>query len=394
MIPPKIGVDDTRPQYTGRHFLIHREQEREKDSTKKLLESKWGFTVAETSDFITEEINENCIQGADALMYNELGITLFGIEEETTRLLQSLDTDYFIAPEKVVYVPDEVPSGDVTPSAWGIQTVGALDSHYRGSGIRLAVLDTGFHLEHPDFKEREITSFSFVPDETAQDLHGHGTHCVGTACGSTDENGLRYGVAPMTHIFAGKVLSDRGRGAQSWILNGITWAAKHNCQVISMSLGTPVVPGEAYDIAYERAARFALSRGSLLVAAAGNDSNRSENRYCPVSSPADCPSILAVGALDEELTIANFSNRGINPSGKVDILAPGVAVYSSWTMPTKYRTLSGTSMATPHVAGVMALLWEKFPEATPDEILQELMNQAKLLPIAAEDGGVGLCFAP
>ena len=131
-----------------------------------------------------------------------------------------------------------------------------------------------------------------------------------------------------------------------------------------MSLGTPVQPGEIYDIAYERAARFALSKGALLVAAAGNDSDRSLQRFCPVSSPADCPSILAVGAIDEELNVANFSNRAVNPTGLVDFIAPGVGIHSAWVMPTRYRTLSGTSMATPHVAGIIALLWEKYPGYT------------------------------
>ncbi len=380
---------DRQPHYTGRHFLIHKETKGDKAGIKRMLESKWGFTVAETLDFKTRGINEQEIEGADALIYNELGITLLGTKEDPIPLLRSLDNEYFIAPEKVVYLLEDQP-----PSTWGIKTIGVDRSRYTGLGVRLAVLDTGFDETHPDFLEREITTCSFVPEETVQDCHGHGTHCIGVASGATDEEGHRYGVAPGASLFAGKVLSDGGSGAQSWVLNGMTWAAKNGCQVISMSLGTPVQPGEIYDIAYERAARFALSKGALLVAAAGNDSDRSLQRLCPVSSPADCPSILAVGAIDEELNVANFSNRAVNPSGLVDFVAPGVGIHSAWVMPTRYRTLSGTSMATPHVAGIIALLWEKYPTATPMEIEKKLRETSKQLPIAAEDVGVGLCMAP
>jgi subtilisin len=436
MIPPKIGNSpfkntgairpmgiypdhrypgDGQPRYTGRHFLIHKETKGDQPGIRRILETKWGFTVAETLDFRTKGINEHDIEGADALIYNELGITLLGAEEDPIPLLRSLDDEYFIAPEKVVYLPGgnvtgksmgnpvrtpmQNPSEDtaetVQPSsAWGIRTTGADHSSYTGSGVRLAVLDTGFDATHPDFQEREVTTCSFVPEETAQDQHGHGTHCIGVAGGATDEKGLRYGVAPGTSLFAGKVLSDGGSGAQSWVLNGITWAAKNGCQVISMSLGTLVQPGEIYDIAYERAARFALSKGALLVAAAGNDSDRSQQRFYAVSSPADCPSILAVGAIDQELNVANFSNRALNPSGLVDFVAPGVGIHSTWIKPTRYRTLSGTSMATPHVAGIIALLWEKYPAATPAEIEKKLRETAKKLPIATEDGGMGLCIAP
>ncbi|MFA7155870.1 MAG: S8 family serine peptidase, partial [Proteiniphilum sp.] len=120
----------------------------------------------------------------------------------------------------------------------------------------------------------------------------------------------------------------------------------------------------------------------------------SENRFSPVSSPADCPSILAVGAVDSALQVADFSNRALNESGLVDLAAPGVDVYSSWPMPARYRTLSGTSMATPHVAGITALLCEKFPDATPAMIGQELIRTAGSLTSPAQDVGAGLPLAP
>src|SRR5690606_37893291 len=97
---------------------------------------------------------------------------------------------------------------------------------------------------------------------------------------------------------------------------------------------------------------------------------------------------------DERLQVADFSNRAINPGGEVNIAAPGVAIYSSWPMPSRYRILSGTSMATPFVAGILALLWEKYPGATPATIIKELIAQTKELPLPREDVGAGLSLAP
>lgn len=385
---------DRNPLYTGRHLLILKEGNEKVVKTTKFLETKWGLSVANTADFVIETINESKIKDADALFYNELGIALLATSDEIMKLLHDAQNDYIIEPEKVVYVPDEIPADTEISSTWGIEAIQAEKTAYTGAGIKIAVLDTGFDTNHPDFTGRDITAFSFVPDETADDRHGHGTHCIGIACGRTDMQGTRYGVATEANIHAGKVLSNRGSGAQAWVLDGMTWAANNGCRVLSMSLGSKVFPGQSHDIAYERAARYALSKGTLIVAAAGNESRRSQNLFSPVSSPADCPSILAVGALDSSLQIADFSNRAINKNGLVDIAAPGVDIYSSWPMPMGNRTLSGTSMATPHVAGIIALLCEKFPNATPEKISEKLIRMASSLPLPAEDAGVGLAIAP
>jgi len=407
MQPPRLGrqtflkdnivsAASNNPRYTGRYFLIIDKNSREIMDVIRLLEKKWGLAVASTADFSTSPPDENQLKNADALMFNELGVALVGVEEEKVSQMRLSTTGFLVIPEKAVYIPDEVPveNDNNNKAAWGIRATGVLHSPYTGAGVKVAILDTGFAINHPDFEEREITAISFVPDETIDDLHGHGTHCTGIACGSVNEEGERYGVASGAHIFVGKVLSDMGSGAQSWILNGMEWAVKNGCKVLSMSLGSPVSEGESYDIAYERAAQFALSKGTFIVAAAGNDSRRSKNLFSPVASPADCPSILAIAAVDQELQVGDFSNRAINSSGLIDIAAPGVDIYSSWSMPTRYRTLSGTSMATPHVAGIAALLFEKYPDATPAMIEKELRKNAHILPLAVEDVGAGLSIAP
>ena len=130
------------------------------------------------------------------------------------------------------------------------------------------------------------------------------------------------------------------------------------------------------------------------MAAAGNESKRSKEIYYPVNSPADCPSILAVAALDSSLKVADFSNRAINTNGLVDVAAPGVSVYSSWVMPVRNRFVSGTSMATPHVAGIFALLFEKYPDATPAMAEELFRAMARKLPLSPQDVGAGLSMAP
>jgi subtilisin family serine protease len=279
---------------------------------------------------------------------------------------------------------------DETQVAWGLQATNVAQSHCNGHDVRVAVLDTGMTMAHPDFAERKIIGRSFVPGETVEDGHGHGTHCIGTACGPLRPPNLpRYGVAPESTIYAGKVLSNRGSGSDDQILAGINWAVANRCRIVSMSLGAPTQVGEAFSPIYEAVARRAQAAGTLIIAAAGNT-----GPFGPVNRPANCPSIMAVAAVDVRLQVANFSSPGRNPGGQVDIAGPGVDVYSTWPMPTRYRRLSGTSMATPHVAGVAALLAEANPEAAPSDLWTRLTGTARQLPLPSRMVGAGLVQAP
>jgi subtilisin family serine protease len=198
-------------------------------------------------------------------------------------------------------------------------------------------------------------------------------------------------VAKEANIYIGKVLSNDGSGSDSGILAGMEWAITNNCKVISMSLGAAVEPGETYSNIYNDIAKKALAKGTLIIAAAGNESRRDLGIINPVGHPANCPAIMAVAALDKNLNVAYFSCGGINSDGgQVDVAAPGVDIYSSWVSPENYNIISGTSMATPCVAGIAALFCEAFPKASASDIWMYLTQHALRLNQNASDVGAGL----
>ena len=287
-----------------------------------------------------------------------------------------------IAPVDVASAADPLDNG----STWGIKAVGADTSPFSGEGIRVAVLDTGIDAAHPAFDGVELLRKNFT-SESDEDLHGHGTHCAGTIFGRAID-GTRIGVAPgVGTALIGKVLGEEG-GGSDLILVAIEWALQNGAQVISMSLGIDFpglvaelerqdVPTElatsmalegyrANVLLFERLASLVQARATftgpcLLVAAAGNESRRDQdpNFVIAVSPPAAAEgmvSVAAVGPDPEGFSIATFSNGGARLSG------PGVGVLSA--MPGGALTsMSGTSMATPHVAGVAALWAEKLQQA-------------------------------
>ncbi|MEJ8280850.1 S8 family serine peptidase [Pseudonocardia spirodelae] len=277
-------------------------------------------------------------------------------------------------------------------TTWGLKATGADAAAETGAGITVAVLDTGLDLTHPDFGGREIESRSFVDGQEVQDVQGHGTHCIGTSCGpSAPGSGRRYGIAHEARIMVGKVLGDDGSGTDAGILEGIEWAIAGGAHVVSMSLGADLNEVSA---AYENAGRRALDAGTLIVAAAGNNAQRSAGDVGFVGVPANSPSIMAVAAVDAALAIADFSAASSAvEGGQVDIAGPGVDVYSSWPMPQRTNTISGTSMATPHVSGIAAL-WSQRTGARGRDLWTRLTQSAQRLTLPSGDVGAGLVRAP
>lgn len=347
-----------------------------------------------------------------AIIFDRIGVALVRCTPEKQALLADLaaakdNAILAVEAERTVYatmtrqrIPTPAgttpaPGFDERALTWGLQAVRADKSRYTGKGIRIAVLDTGLDLQHPDFAGRPIASRSFIDGETVQDGNGHGTHCVGIAGGPASPAQLpRYGVASAVELYIGKVLSNGGSGGDGGVLEGINWAIENQCQIISMSLGSPTRPEQSYSKIFEEVARRALTAGTIIVAAAGNDSHR-PNDIAPVSHPANCPSIMAVAAIDSAMRVASFSSGGLHADGgEVNIAAPGVNVLSSWPAPEHYNTISGTSMATPFVAGVAALYAEADAGNRSNALLAILARQAAPLPFPERDVGAGVVQAP
>lgn len=401
----------------------------------RLLASLGGGRVARASDFEASAVTGDPLaDGASALLFERLGVAAVSLPHEGRRdLARAAEADPAIlgvereravraigagGPPSADYLrgyrdgvnrlidgllDDDgrewaeggAPAADTERFTWGLIATGVDRSRLSGRGVGVAVLDTGLDLGHPDFAGRTVEARSFVGGEGPEDGQGHGTHCVGTACGPREPAGPpRYGTAFEASVRVGKVLNNQGAGGDVDILSGIEWAINAGCAVISMSLGAPAEPGRGYSAVFERVGRRALGGGCLIVAAAGNESRR-PGLVAPVGHPANCPSILAVGALDRRLRVAAFSSAGLEPEGgQVDLAAPGVAVRSSWPRPELYRAIDGTSMATPHVAGLAALHAEADPGARGEALWNLLIRTARRLDLPARDVGAGLARAP
>ncbi|MFE9611817.1 S8 family serine peptidase [Streptomyces sp. NPDC006012] len=251
-----------------------------------------------------------------------------------------------------------------------------------GQGVDVAVLDTGIDAEHPDFAGRIAAAQSFVPGEEVTDRHGHGTHVASTVAGTgAASDGKEKGVAPGALLHIGKVLGDDGNGQDSWILAGMEWAARdQHAKVISMSLGGD--PGNGTDPLSQAVNRLSAETGALFVIAAGNSG---PDPYT-VSAPGAADAALTVGAVNGPGKgvdqLAAFSSRGPRVGDnaiKPDLTAPGVGILAARSQYSPegegaYTTMSGTSMATPHVAGAAALLAAEHPDWTGTQLKDALVS--------------------
>ncbi len=225
----------------------------------------------------------------------------------------------------------------------------------------LAIVDTGVDGKHPDLAAKLLPGYNTVDDKPSgqSDGNGHGTHCAGIASAITNNGVGVAGYAPNVKILPVKVLSDSGSGSYASVAAGIVYAADNGAKVISMSLGGP-----SNSKVVEEAVKHALSKGAILIAAMGNDGNGSK------SYPAAIAGVMAVGATDSADKLARFSQYGTWNS----VTAPGVDILSSFPthasdMPgVNYGSISGTSMATPAVAGLAALVRSKFPQLNAAQV--------------------------
>lgn len=292
-------------------------------------------------------------------------------------------------------INDEISTTAASQSIpWGIKAI-YNDSNLKqtsgGNNIRIAVLDTGVNINHADLyynaeQCKDFTQAVTLVNNSCTDRQGHGTHVAGSALaeGGDDRMGV-YGVAPNAKLWAYKVLGDNGNGYADDIANAIRHVADEASRlrvktVINMSLGSS---GESSLIT--DAVNYAYNRGVLVVAAAGNSG------YAPgtIGYPAALPAAIAVANLENvtengTYRVANTSSRGYSSTvgdyviqkGDVEISAPGSAIFSTWYN-GGYATISGTSMASPHVAGLAAKIWAENPSLTNVQLRANLQNRAK-----------------
>ncbi len=247
--------------------------------------------------------------------------------------------------------------------AWGTST---------GAGATIAIIDTGVDLAHPDLVGKLVPGIdkSASANPTPQDLHGHGTHVAGIAAASTNNSVGIAGVAPYAKLMPVKVFDNYGAGWSSGIAEGLLWAVDHGATVANMSL---VVGG--HDPVLKLAVDYAEANGVVVVAASGNSRTTTNT----VNYPAAYSSVIAVAASGSNRTDSGFSNTGAH----IDITAPGVNIMST-TRGANYASWSGTSMASPFVAGVAALMQSANPSFTPDQV------EARLRDTATDMGAVGM----
>lgn len=260
---------------------------------------------------------------------------------------------------------------------WGVSRVNAYNAwnYTQGDGVKVGVIDTGMDYNHPDLKPNYAGGYNIVKQNNdPMDDHGHGTHVAGTIAAVRDLKGV-VGVAPKVKLYAVKVLDSNGSGQYSWIIDGIQWAVNNKMNVINMSLGGP-----SGSDALKAAIDAAYKAGVVIVCAAGNDSG-------PVNYPAKYDSAIAVSASDSSDKLASFSSRG----SEIDFIAPGVSIYSTYKGGV-YKTLSGTSMASPHMAGLAALV-VGYGIKEPAKVVEVLKKSASSLGLKPEEEGYGLVDA-
>ncbi|MFG2118161.1 S8 family serine peptidase [Streptomyces sp. NPDC048710] len=281
---------------------------------------------------------------------------------------------------------------DMAESNAQIGTQSAWDAGLTGKGVTVAVLDTGADLSHPDLKDRVATTRSFIDGQEVADRNGHGTHTTSTVGGSgAASDGKEKGVAPDATLAVGKVLSDQGSGSESQIIAGMEWAARDvHARVISMSLGSTEA-SDGTDPMAQAVNTLSEETGALFVIAAGNTGAPSS-----IGSPGAADAALTVGAVDSADQAAYFTSAGPRYGDnalKPDISAPGVDILAARSQLVSgsgyYTSMSGTSMATPHVAGAAALLAQAHPDWTGAQLKDALMSSSERLDASAYELGAG-----
>jgi len=335
--------------------------------------SRW---IVQFEEGVNDAAKESIIRGAGGVTHRYLplinGATIWLPNQAVAEALEEVIWITNVEVDGKVYAIQET-------LPWGVDWIDAevVHAYNKGTGVKVAIIDTGIDYTHPDLDANYKGGYDYVnSDEDPQDDNGHGTHCAGIIAAEDNDIGV-IGVAPEAWLYAVKVLDATGSGYVSDVVAGIQWSVDNGMQAISMSLGT----GTDYD-ALHAACDAAYEAEIVVVAAAGNDyRRRGRTEFDTVDYPARYDSVIAVGATDDTDTKASWSSTGTT----LELAAPGVSIYS--TLPTyevtlsadygyDYGTLSGTSMSCPHVAGTAALAMVSEPTFTNVEVRLRLQATA------------------
>jgi len=292
-----------------------------------------------------------------------------------------------VIPYEVIFQVTE--ANEVPPGVELIQAP-AIWKETKGKGITVAILDTGCDSSHPDLREQIIGGRNFTDDDKSHpdiylDYNGHGTHVAGTIAAQQNDNGV-VGVAPEASLLIVKVLNRKGSGQYDWIIKGINYAIEQKADIISMSLGGPNDLPELHE-----AIKKAVTNNILVVCAAGNEGDGDDSTD-EFAFPGRYNEVISVGAINLERSPSDFTNS----HNEIDLVAPGEKILSTY-LKGKYATLSGTSMAAPHVSGALALIKGSVNnsfgrELSEPELYAQLIKRTVPLGLSPKLEGNGLVY--
>jgi thermitase len=338
--------------------------------TEIIVKYKNGKIATESLNLVTKAIGKT---GAKISKLDEkLGFALVKLSDQQdyftalNQLTKDSNVEY-AEPNYVAHIT-QTPNDPYYVQQWGPPVINAGSAWDKvtptqRANVTIAVLDTGINAGHEDLQASIVPGYDFINNNNNPvDGHGHGTHVAGIAAAIANNGKGITGIAGGAKIMPIKVMNDSGSGDYASIINGIKYAADHGADVISMSLGGP---GSSQ--AMQDAVNYAISRGASVVAASGNSNSA-------VAFPGNCNGVITVGAIDSNKQRASFSNYG----PEMDVMAPGVNIISSYKgTSSSYTSMSGTSMATPFVAGVTALVRAANPNLTSAEVTK-IIDQATI----------------
>ena len=332
-----------------------------KDNVRVSTDSVNGITVMAAAGPHGAPASPGITLASPKYVYPDIHAAAVDLSNEEIAALKASGMVRYVEPDyPVTALGPAMPENIVQINADKVQA-----ANTTGTGVRVAVIDTGIDYTHPDLAGIYSGGFNVLSNTTdPMDDNGHGTHCAGILAATGSKNGI-YGTAPGVSLYAVKVLSNTGKGQVSDVIEGLFWAKNNSIQVASLSLGAGEDSQAMHDAVDE-----ASAGGVLIIAAAGNNGVASGSGNT-MTYPAKYNGVLSVAAVNKYNHRASWSSTG----SELGVSAPGVNIRS--TVPgASYATESGTSMAAPHVAGVAALVWSAHPNWTAQQVRDQITGTA------------------